>query len=405
VLVGVFAYSINYRNEKIASSSTGSSDKIEYSTQDSTLTDSDIVAENKEAGYKLYLKDSVATVTYNDTVSLDFYNWKKSISLETPTLYYNDYDGDGEKELIIPIIDDYTDITGETYYSHTLYIFKTSVENGETVLNYYAAQSSDWKTVFNNAVKFEITQLPNCKKILQFALNDVGKDINYDAETGITDDKYVSYAKAVCGEDKQYYTYSSYNIGLGFYNVQDDGTITLDIQVLVKFEEDSENYYIGNIHCQMTVGESSFGVKANTIYFDVADDYKVNDPRETADESWSYTINNLSTSTKSSKTISSVNAEFTLSSYNTSESQYFENLTGGIQEIDTVTITDKSITLTPQSGYSFDKTKINNGKFEVDVDGVDISYTATISDNALVITFDKSYSKDDISSISVKFGL
>lgn len=405
VFIGVYIYSANYRDNKIQQNSSSSS-SYEYHPTDDVLSEADLVAYNEESGYKLYYKNGIATVAYNDA-TLEFSNWGTSIDLQPPELYYNDFDENGEKELIIKLVDDYSSITGQTVYSYSLYMIKSAVnDDGETTLSYIAAQSSNWKNVFGQAINFEVTQLKDCKKFLQFAMNDADTPIKYDEKTGITDNKYVSYAKADCNSKKQYYIISKYSRGLGIYNVLDDGKITLDIQIIINYEESDLNYHIGNVHCEMRLKDGKFGIKPNTISFIPLDSYKITNPQDVAAENWKYNISNNSSADIDNTVIDNVNAQFSINSYSTSDSQYFGNMIGGIKNIDNITFTQADVTLKAKSGYSFDNALVENGKFEVLIgeDGQDISYTADIKGDELIVRFDKTYDKEDLQSVTINFG-
>lgn len=97
-------------------------------------------------------------------------------------------------------------------------------------------------------------------------------------KTGITDNKYVSYARAAAAGIGKYYTYESYSRGLGVYSVSDSGEITLDIRTFIKYSELNEPIYVGNVHCTLMVSGDSFGIKPNSISFQVLDGYKVESP-------------------------------------------------------------------------------------------------------------------------------
>lgn len=401
LLIGIFAYSIVYKNNKEQALTTDISTTT-VSADDGSLSDGDLIAQSAEGGYKLYYKNGVATVTYGDAY-LTFTGWNQSIELQTPELYYGDFDGDSENELIIRLIDSYEEILGTTQYSYALYLIKPSEENGETTLSYATASSSTWSNVFSNSIKFEVTQLSSCKKILQFALNDADESINYDESTGITDNEYVSYALADCSDSKEYYTLSGFSYGIGVYNVSDDD-ITLDIQIIGQYSETDDDSLLGNIHCDIIIQNGSFKISPNSISFVPLEEKTVNDPRNSADSSWSYTITNLSAGDSGSDTVETLDDSFTVGS-GSSSSQYFGSYTGGIKNIDTVVITESSITLTAKDGCTISSEPLENGLFEVLADDIDISYTAEISGNSLIITFDKAYTRDELSRITVNFGV
>ena len=313
VLIAViiaFAFSVKYKNKKVIENNNENIITQEKSTE---ALSNELIAENKESGYKLFFDGETATLVSADNAKLEFSSWKKSIAISTPELYYNDFDGDGSKELIIKVVDSSNRVTGKTVYSYELYLITPQTVDGEEKLSYSIARESTWKDVFNNAIKFEVTQLPT-KKFLQFAMNDINEKITYDEETGLTDNKYVSYALALSDTKKNYYNILKYNRGLGVYNILEDGTITLDIQVIVNYNESNENHHIGNIHTEMIISDGQFRVKPKTISFETLDEYKVSDPRETAEEKWAYTINNTgSASSGNSKVIKAIDTGFSLS--------------------------------------------------------------------------------------------
>ncbi|MCM1114859.1 MAG: hypothetical protein NC397_05110 [Clostridium sp.] len=412
IAIGIFAVSINYRNNKTPEAHTDSTG-VSYSVREENtkLEKEDIIAENKEGNYQLYFKNNIATLVHNKA-RIDFTSWGKSIATKNPELYYSDFDKDGEKELIIKLVENGNNITGKTEYSYILYMFKPEKdENGDEQLKYITASSQNWTSVFSSYVKLEITQLKNCKKFLQFAMNDSTEEINYDSKTGITDNKYVAYGKADCSNKKEYYTVSGYNKGIGVYNVDENGKITLDIQIIVKYEESSLNYHIGNIHCDMKISDNTFLVEPNTISLKPLEEYSITDPRETADADWNYTVNNRDASANHSANIGWIEKQFTLNAYNSSENQNFSDEASDIEYIDKIEFTQSGITMTAQDGCSFDKAIIENGKFEVltgeDFD-TDISYNAEIKNinekSTLILHFDKTYNKSDIASIAIKCG-
>ena len=398
-----FAFSVSYKNKKAQENNANYITTEAKSTEPKT---NELIAENKESGYKLFFDGETATLVSADNLELAFSSWKKSIAIAVPELYYNDFDGDGNKELIIRTVDSSTKVTGKTVYSYELYLITRQTVDGVKKLQYSIARESTWKDVFNNAIKFEVTQLKT-KKILQFAMNDINEQITYDEETGLTDNKHVSYALALSDTKKHYYTILKYNRGLGVYNILEDGTITLDIQVIVNYNESKENHHIGNIHTEMMINEGKFQVKPKTISFETLDEYKVTDPRESAKENWSYTINNTSPAAQSnSKVIKSVDASFTVNTSSIHSQQALAGETSDIKNAEHIIFSQNGISIIAKDGFSFDKTQLDEGRFSVLVnDGKDdISYSAAIRDNTLFIYFDKTYDRDKLGRVQIIFG-
>lgn len=409
VALGIFAYSVSYRNQldREQYEIAAQRETKKASKNETPLTDADIIAQNEESGYKLYFKDGKATVSKGDA-KLEFFNWSTSIEAKNPELYYNDFDGDGTKELIIRLADGRSDATGKAEYDYVLYMFEETEKDGKRQLTYITATSNNWRTVFENSIRFELTQL-KCKKFLQIAMNDADSRIEYDEKTGITDNKYVAYVLAGSNSKKEYYTLSKYSSGLGIYNISDDGKITLDIRVIVRYNESQLNYYVGNIHSEIVISDGYFRLKPNTIVFNPLESYKVTDPRDTATADWSYDIKNISSSEESGE-ISSITTQFTVGS-GVGSSLYFSNYSGDIVNVSSVKFTQDSVTLTANDGFTFDEDAVKNGNFKVlaGQSRTDISYTAQVENSpqgsTLIINFDKSYDREDLSSVIINYGI
>lgn len=398
-----FAFSVSYKNKN---AQHNNAEHTDTTISANNIQKNELIAEEKESGYKLYFDGSTATLVSANNLKLEFNSWAKSIAIAVPELYYNDFDGDGSKELIIKIVDDSSKITGKTTYSYSLFLIKPENTDGEEKLSYTVARENTWKDVFNKAIRFEVTQLKT-KKFLQFAMNDANEKITYDEETGITDNKYVSYALAECDIKKKYNTVAKYNRGLGVYNISEDGTITLDIQVIVTYKESNITHHIGNIHTEMMISDGSFQVKPNTISFETLDAYKTTDPRDTASAKWSYTIDNQSSASPSnSKVISSIDSGFTVSTTAQHSQQSLASEPSDIKNIDKIIFSQNGVSLTPKEGFTFDKTQLDEGRFALLVnDGADdISYSAAIHEGILFIYFDKTYDSDKLGRVQIIYG-
>lgn len=275
--IAVFAFSQVYRNEKIDRQQENVTASETKRAEDSAFDDENLIAENTQSGYKLYYKNEIATLVKGD-LKLKFGNWGKSVELKKPELFYNDFDSDGENELIIAVAEDYSDETGKREYANALYLVEEVKNGSNEKLAYSVVGSSLWKTVFKNSIKFEITQLKDESRYLQFALNDKTEPITYDEKSGVTDNKYVSYARASADGKQQAYTYESYSCGLGVYSVADSGELALDIQIFVKYKELNQSYYVGNIHCGINFKDNHFSIKPNTISFQPLNEYKTDGP-------------------------------------------------------------------------------------------------------------------------------
>lgn len=417
-LVAVFAFSVKYRNNKNAQENdysstvyTGRHTESTSAVQEDEMT---LVAENKEGDYQLYYTGDGSLLVHGD-MRQELKTWTWCVTHEAPTMYYFDFDKDGSKELIIRLISSVEKLENNEYLNtYVLYMFKVvKADNGTEQFKICIANADTWKPPFENAIKCEITQL-SCKKYLQFTMDDIDKNISYDSNTGITQSKHAGYALAMTDLKKQYYTLDRWNKGVGIYNIDDKGNITLDIQVIANYKEATTTHYIGNIHCNIGITNNKFAIVPKTIYFIPDEKYIILDPRNTAAQSWSYTIKNTGSSKGSQgNDIDWLEAELKLDMTKDSVKESFDERSSKIKCVDSITLTESSLTLVAKEGCTFVERIAQNGAYSVTFNNgerdFDISYTCQVKTinnrSALVIDFDKTYNKKDIENILIKFGV
>lgn len=416
-VAGIFAFSIQYRNRKEAEniksvSTTQHTEKTAQTTVPVQEDESNLIVEDKESGCRLYSDGDKVVVVYGEYTHT-FETWAWSIGKEVPGIFYDDYDSDGEKEILIRLVNGVTD-DGDLY-TYTLYFLKPFVtKNGDKDFKIKIASTNTWKNPFDQAIKCEIIQL-KCKKFLQFTMDDINESIVYDSETGITQSEYAGYAKAAANSKKEYYTLDRWNKGAGIYDVDEDGKITLDIQVLVNYKEVKEAQYIGNIHCNLEVINGVFDIVPNTIVFVASEQFKISDPRDTAEDDWKFTLINSSKGTDFDSTeIDWIETEFDLSNTKSEKTESFEKRKSKIKCVDKVEFTQESLTLTAKEGFHFSQRMADKGAFSLTINSgeneeSDICYTCEVKTvnnrSILVYTFDKTYDKEDFNNIKLKFGV
>lgn len=422
-VIGVFVYSYQYRSEKIASEPSVSA-TIHTTAADTTASNQEdeqgrrLVAEDKKNDWQIYYDGTNTEIIHGDYKRV-ITSWSYSFDCEDPTMYCKDYDGDGEVEMMLRIVSGKLE---EQYdpdmspYTYSLYMFEPYTSStGEKTLSSIVASDDTWKNPFAEAINCEMTQLKSCKKFLQFTMNDAEETITYNEKTGITTNKYVGYGLALCSNSKTYYTLDRWNRGAGIYNLDKNGNISLDIQVLVNYKEISDTQYIGNIHCGMEIVDGAFILKPNTIVFNSVDPYKVSDPRDTAKKKWNYTIKNASSGTTfKSTTIDWIEADFDLEGTAKQITQPFDSMASKIKCVDSVKFTEKSVVLTAKDGYSFSNVITGSGNFSVLInsgtdDEYDISYDCAVKNegntSTLTINFDKTYDREDLDNVTINFGV
>lgn len=416
-VVGIFAFSIQYRNKKEAESiSLVSTEqhtaKAEKTTAAIEENERNLIAENKEGDYQLY-SDGDKVVLIHGDYRHEFTTWNWSVIQETPKLFFKDYDGDGTKELLIKVVNGITE--NNNVYTYALYLLKPTVtDDGTKDFKITTASTDTWKTPFEQGIKCEIIQL-NCKKYIQFTMDDIYEKIVYDEKTGITQSKYAGYAKALTSIKKEYYTLDRWSKGAGIYHVDDDGNISLDIQVLVNYKEVKDTQYIGDIHCSLEMKKGVFDIVPNTIVFVAAEQYEILDPRDIAEDAWSVSISNSSKNpTSLSPEIDWIETQFDLSGNNTEISESFEGRKSEIKCVDKVEFTEGTLTLTAKDGFEFQKRMADKGAYSLTIKDDqnkdrDICYTCETKKvsgkSVLIYTFDKTYDKEDLDKAVIKFGV
>lgn len=417
VMTGAFVLSYQYRNQKILQQGVNMSDDFDGRLPSKkSSANSRLLVEDKENDYQLYFNGEAVTVLHGE-YKIDILTWTSAVNTQTPTIYCKDYDGDGQKELLVRIVSGVTTtVSGVDEYSYTLNLIKPiTTTTGEKSFSIISATSDTWKNIFENSIKCELTQLKSCKKFLQFVMDDAKEKVVYDSQTGITTNPHVTYALAQADNKQQYYTLNRWNKGLGVYKVDDNGDITLDIQVIVKYDEFSGEHYVGNIHCGMALYNDKFNIIPNTIVFVPNDNYVSTDPRDTAKNNWKCRITNEGVNNNFKNTdIDWIEAQFSLSALADENVQNFESLMSKIKCIDRVEFTQQSVVLTAKKNYTFSQRIADKGTYSVIINKgesgeYNIAYTCEIKNDGglsvLTINFDKTYDKEDFDKILIKFGV
>ncbi len=414
-LGAVFIYSYDYRQEKNASNIILTT--ADMNTKKSTTAPQrELIAENEEGDYQLYIDDDTVLLVHGE-LEKELDGWLSYVELETPTLYYYDYDGDDEGELIIKLVSGTTtDGDGNSSYAYTLYLFDTAEQDGETRFTVITANNETWKIPFEEAIKTEMSQLKSCNKFIQFVMDDAEESLYYDDETGISLNEYTGFACALQNSNGSYATLDRWSKGNGVYSVDDDGNITLEIQLLAYYEDVDDPQYIGIIHCGIGVSGGEFVILPSSIEFVADDEYKVISPASPSDEDWESTINNSAdpiVRDGDDNQIDWLEASFDLSTDFEEKTISFAGYTSQIKSVDKVVITPDSVVLTAKDGYEFSSHMLNTGEFSVKIyadtdDEYNIAFSGEIKTvggrSVLTITFDRAYDREMLDGMVVKFG-
>ncbi|MBO5494921.1 MAG: hypothetical protein J5964_04275 [Eubacterium sp.] len=412
----VFGYSVKYsrdkNEERIASVSTT---KMPESTT-VNRSGAELLSESEDKKFQLYYieKTELAYIVYEGK-EFDC-NWGWSVKLHKPDTSYFDVDGDGEKDFLVRILAEYStdDASNAAKYEvYNLYMYKGTEKDGEPDLEIFFANKQTWREPFSEAVKCEVTQLKSSKKFIQVAMNNADRSISYD-DSGLTDNKYTYYAAAFRDDKNNYFTLANWHFNQGIYKFDEENEkLRLTMSIIVEYRENEFKEYLGDVTCEIGIVNGRLAIVPMTIIFEPLSKKVVVDPRNMAEKDWSITIKNSAADPKaSSADINWIENQFDVSTLGDQTDMDFSKLTSKIKYIDTVEISQSGIVLTAFPNYTYSDRVLQNGVFSVVIDDGNgtrqIDYTCVEGTkngrSTLTITFDKTYNKDELKDMRIKFG-
>ena len=367
-----------------------------------------LLASLEEEGFYLY-KGSKGALLKHGKNEFTFTNWSKLIDAEPPEMVWADFSGDGKKELLIKAVSEQkTD--GSFIYELYLLLPKTDSE-GKEAFDVAHASRNTWSSILDNNIIEEMRQLKNCKKIIQFSMNSKNTPLTYDKQTGIATNGYSGYARALQDGNGKYMTVENWGKGDGIYSISKDNKICISIDINISYKNSDRVQSAGTINFELFLNEDNkFQVTKKSMIFKPSDEYKVSNPKKTAEEHWSFTENNSNKATSQSGEVIQwikYTPEYSADVY-TQTKDYSSELSD-ISKIKTLYLSESYALLTAKEGYSFDERAVGSGDFSVVInDKLDISYTAEITksgkEQVLKITFDKAYPQSEIKKITFNYG-
>lgn len=411
----VFAYSYYYKERKISNDIVLTTVDVTKKKETTTSAERILIAKNEEGKCRLYTEGADVVLVYNGVEKV-FQNWAADARQETPQLFYKDYDGDGEKELLIKIINGIVKSNGKDVSVYNLHLVKPVEKDGKVDFKIISATKDTWKVPFEEAIKTEMTQLKSCKKYIQFVMDDSDVSFIYDKETGITHNTHNGFARALKKSDGTYETLERWNKGIGLYQVDKGGNITLDIQLFAYYKGVDKPQYVGDIHSKIGITKGRFRIVPNSIEFVVNEEYDILSPIHASSETWTSVIHNSAEPANhggDDKVIDWLEASIDLSLDYEEKTLSFADYTSQIKCVDKIKVTPGSIELTAKEGYTFSELVLKNGQYCVIMHpGTDhayyIEYTAEIKNvngrSVLFIPFEKKFNRVELDGIVVKFG-
>ena len=367
-----------------------------------------LIASLDKQGFRLYKSGSSVILEHKDN-EFTFDNWSKVIDEETPKMYYSDFDGDGEKELVIRAVSGQDDSTGE--YVYELYILNPKKGKKEDYSVLLVSQDT-WRTVLDDQVTEELSQLKSCRKVLQFAMDDKSSPIKYNSKTGIAENAaYVGYAKALQDDNGKYMTLFGWTKSKGMFFIDDDNNIKVEVDCIANYDETHIVQNLGKVYFTLTItSDNKLTVKPKSMYFKANDKFKVSDPTDRAKKKWAFTRNN-SFVPKDGGTVNWAKYQIKIDKNTFTDTVDFANEETDIKYVKQIKLTQSDVLLIAADGYTFSSDPVEKGDFSVTVnkgaeDEYEISYTAKISDDltSVRITFDKSYAQKKVRTVDISYG-
>lgn len=407
--IALFIYSSNYREKAEKEQITLTTVKIGEHTSKENIRQ--LIAENTEGDYQLYTENGSVILCHAGKEQA--FDWYTSVTTKTPELYYFDFDEDGEKELGI-ILANSTITNGSNDYSNALVVVEESNEpDAAKPFVCLTAGMDTWKVPFSRAIKCEMSQPVN-NKFIQFVMDNSSAQFTYDEATGFSSNKYVYFAKAQTDNNGNYASFDRWTKGVTKYSVNDNGKISLSIQVLVYYKELAVPQKAGSIKMKISLKENDFDIVPNTIKFVASKEYFCPDPRERAQEQWTSVIHNSANASSINDTqISWLEAQFALNTPYTETTISFSDMESQIKNVDTVELCENSVTIYAKENYTFSDTALKSKKYSViisidDKTEYDISDKCELSNETgtgvLKIYFDNAYSREALAGVRIKYG-
>ena len=367
-----------------------------------------LLASLDKYGFRLYKSENIIILEHNDK-EFTFENWSSVIDEETPKMYYADFDGDKDKELIVKAVCGADEKTKEKVYE--LYVLNPKKGNNEDYDVLLVSQDT-WRSILDDQVTEELSQLKSCKKVLQFAMNSKESKIAYNQNSGIAENAaFTGYAKALQDDNGEYMTLSGWSKSKGMFDVDKNNHISVEVECIANYDETHVVQDLGKIYFKFTVTQKNkLSVLPKSMYFEPDSKFKVSDPTETAKKKWSVLRNN-SFAPKEPKTISWAKYSFKIDPSVMTDTVDLASAETGIKYVKAIKVSESSIVLISADNCTFSDDSVKKGDYSVTINKgedseLEISYTAKISKDkkTVRINFDKTYDQSKIKTIEVNYG-
>lgn len=372
-----------------------------------------LIAELKEEDFKLYSAGDYVILEHGGQEA-EFDGWSKNIAKEKPQMYYNDFDGNGQKELVIRALKEVDSATKENVYC--LYVlFITKDKEGKFVYDVSYVDRAGWYKSFNKMLNAEMSQPKGYNNRIQFAMNGTNEAIAYDSKTGVAVNGHVWFTRALADNTGKYYKFKGWEKGPGIFVVDNDKQqINVDVLVYANYDGVSTKQKVGSIRFGLVVKEGSISIRSKSVDFIPNEEYIATDPSDVAKENWQCVFNNTANGdSKKDKVIDKISIKCNLNNINKEQNVSFSSKNDDSAAIEKVVVQNDTIKLYAKKGCTFAKTKTTSRDYSViikigDID-CDTSYSASVETEAdksvLVYKLDKNYTFEQLNNIHIRFGV
>lgn len=369
-----------------------------------------LLASLEKEKFYLYQRKNTIILEHNGKET-EFDNWSKMIGAQTPSMYYSDFDSDGEKELIIRAVSELS--SNSDKYIYELYILNPDKKGSYNVT---LASSDTWSEIFSDMITQEVSQLKNCKKIIQFSMITGNKPIIYNKTTGIAENGYSGYARALQDINGEYLTVDNWSKGIGLYDIDKNNNITVDIEINATYKDTSAVQKVGNIHFELDFNDNNtFNITEKSMIFKADEKYRVSNPKKTSKTKWSYIESNNANNSAMPKdtVIDWIKYSLNYDSAVKEKTVNYSSEETEMKNISKTVLTNTYIELTAKENFSFGTASAGQGEYSVIINEgtnneYDIAYKASVTKSGnreiLKITFDKSYPQSEIKTININYG-
>lgn len=244
-----------------------------------------LLAEIKESGLALY-KDGDYIILSQDGQETEYSDWASDFTSKTPTLYYEDINNDGAKEILITAYEN----TDETYNKslNGLYVISASGEAGNRTYDVRYTNSQIWSDYFGKYVTLFLNQPDASPDLVQFAMSYKNLPIEYDPQTGYANKQQKSspnskvwYATVPKANGKNCTLYKMATAPCVIELDKETHMPRVFTDIYAVYSEFEQPQYLGRLYTQITLStDGKLTIASRSVGFSPNNEFAAEDPRK-----------------------------------------------------------------------------------------------------------------------------